>query len=82
MDKAEIMYQSVGWSVGQGVVIKVVPNETFESNLRSVARSFVHPWSGNWVVIGRAVVYYARAAQAFSAGIKLNAGTADHTCLH
>ena len=30
----------------------------------------MHPCPGNWVEIGRAVVYYARADQAFSAGIK------------
>ena len=30
----------------------------------------MHPCPGNWVAIGRAVVYYARADQAFSAGIK------------
>ena len=30
----------------------------------------MHPCPGNWVVNGRAVVYYDRAAQAFSAGIK------------
>ena len=29
-----------------------------------------HPCSGNWVAIGRAVVYYSRAVHAFSAGIK------------
>ena len=30
----------------------------------------MHPCPGNWVAIGRAVVYYARGDQAFSAGIK------------
>ena len=30
----------------------------------------MHPCPGNWVAIGRAVVYYARAAQAFDARIK------------
>ena len=30
----------------------------------------MHPCQGNWVAIGRTVVYYARAAHAFSAGIK------------
>ena len=29
-----------------------------------------HPWPGNLVAIGRAVVHYARAAHAFSAGIQ------------
>ena len=41
-----------------------------ESKLRSIERSFIHPWPRNWVTIGRAVVYYARAPHAFSAGIK------------
>ena len=41
-----------------------------ESKLRSVVRSFIHPWPWNRVTIGRAVVYYARTAYAFSAGIK------------
>ena len=30
----------------------------------------MHPCPGNWVAIGRAVVYYARAAQALDARIK------------
>ena len=30
----------------------------------------MQPWLGNWVAIRRAVVNYARAANAFSAGIK------------
>ena len=30
----------------------------------------MHQGPGNWVAIGHAVVYYARAAHAFSAGIK------------
>ena len=38
--------------------------------LRSVARSSMHPCPEKWVVIGCRVVYYARAAHAFSAGIK------------
>ena len=41
-----------------------------ESKLRSVVRSFIHPGLRSWVTIGRAVVYHARAAHAFSAGIK------------
>ena len=41
----------------------------FESKLRSVARSFMHPCPGNWVPFGRAVMY-GRAAHALSAGIK------------
>ena len=42
----------------------------FEPKLRSVLRSYMHPCPGNWVEFGRAVVYYARSDQAFSAGIK------------
>ena len=30
----------------------------------------MHPYSGNWVAIGRAVAYYAQASHAFSAGFK------------
>ena len=30
----------------------------------------MHPCQGNWVAIGRAVVYQARAGHKFSAGIK------------
>ena len=41
-----------------------------ESNLRVVMRSSVHPYPGTWLAIGRAVLYYARLAHAFSAGIK------------
>ena len=41
-----------------------------ESELRSVVRSSMLPCPGNWVAIRPAVVYHARAAQAFSAGIK------------
>ena len=41
-----------------------------ETKLRSVTRSFMHPYPGNYAVIGRAVVYYAEAAHARSAGIK------------
>ena len=41
-----------------------------ESILRSVARSSMHLWPANWVAIGRAVVYYARASQEFSLGMK------------
>ena len=33
---------------------------TCGSKLRSVVRSSMHPWPGNWVVISHAVVYYAR----------------------
>ena len=41
-----------------------------EPKLRSVVRSYMHPCLGNWVAIGRAVVYHARGDQAFRAGIK------------
>ena len=41
-----------------------------DEKLRSVVRSSMHPCPGNWVTIGRAVVYYARAAQASSAEFK------------
>ena len=44
-------------------------NVASESTLRLVVRSSMHPWLGNLVAIGRVVVYYAMAAQAFSAGI-------------
>ena len=43
------------------------------SKLGSFARSSMHPWPGNWVSIWRAVVYYAQAAQLFSAGILMSA---------
>ena len=45
-------------------------HEACESKLRSVVRSSMHPYPGNWVAIWRAVVYYACAARSFSAGIK------------
>ena len=41
-----------------------------ESKLRSVVRSSMHPYSGICVATGLAVVYYDRAAHAFSAGIE------------
>ena len=41
-----------------------------DEKLRSVLRSSMHPCPGNRVPIGRAVVYYARAAQTFSAKFK------------
>ena len=40
-----------------------------ESKLRSVKRSSIHQYQGHWVAIGHTVVYYARAAHTFSAGI-------------
>ena len=42
----------------------------WESKLCSLVRPSMHPCPGNWIAIGRAVVYYARAAHSFSAGIK------------
>ena len=42
----------------------------YESELRSVVRSSLHLCLGNVVTTGRAVVYYARAAHTFRAGIK------------
>ena len=39
------------------------------SKLRSVVMSSMHPFPGNGLAIGRAVVYYARDAHAFSAKI-------------
>ena len=41
-----------------------------ESKPRSVVRSVMHTYPGNWVAIGRADVYYAWAAHTLSAGIK------------
>ena len=45
-------------------------HEACKSKLRSVVRSSMHPYPGNRVAIGRAVVYYAWAARQLSAGIK------------
>ena len=45
-------------------------HEVCESTLRSVMRSSMHPCPGNRLTIGRAVVYYAKAAHTFSAEIK------------
>ena len=42
-----------------------------KSKLRlSYVMSYMHPCPGNWVAIGHVVVYFARSAHAFSAGIK------------
>ena len=41
-----------------------------ESKLRSVVMSYMHPCPGNWVTIGRVVVYCVRAARTLNAGIK------------
>ena len=43
---------------------------SLQIKLRSVVTSSMHPCPVNGVAIGRAVVYHARAAHAFSAGIK------------
>ena len=45
-------------------------HEACKSKLRSVVRSSMHPYPGNRVAMGRAVMYYAWAARQFSAGIK------------
>ena len=45
-------------------------HESCESKLRSVVRLSMHPYPGNPMAIGRAVVYYAWAAREFSTGIK------------
>ena len=42
----------------------------FKSKLRSFVRSSLHLCPDNWLAIGRVVVYNARAAHAFSAGIR------------
>ena len=42
----------------------------YESKLRRIVRSSMRLCPDNWVAIGRAVVFYARAAHACSAGIK------------
>ena len=54
---------------------KIKPNHindprSFQIEVRSVVSSSMHPWPENLVVIGRAVVYYARLAHIFSAEIK------------
>ena len=41
-----------------------------ESKLRSIVRSSMHPYTGDWVAIGRAVVCYDRATHAVIAGIE------------
>ena len=55
----------------------LMTNEACESKLPSVVRSSMHPYPGNRVAIGRAVVYYAWAARKFSAGIKCRHFTSD-----
>ena len=41
-----------------------------ESKLLPVVMSFMHPCPGNWVAIGRAVMYYVMDAQIMCTGIK------------
>ena len=41
-----------------------------KAKIRTVVRSSMHLYLGHWVTIKRAVVYHARSAHAFSAGIK------------
>ena len=48
---------------------KAMTHVACEAKLRSVARSSMHPRSRNRVAIGRAFVYYAQVARAFSAEI-------------
>ena len=45
-------------------------NVACETKLHSVVTSSMHPCLGNCVAIGHAVVYHARTAHAFRAGIK------------
>ena len=40
------------------------------SKIHSFVRSSLHQGLGKWLAIGDAVVYYARAAHGFSAGIE------------
>ena len=54
-------------------------NVACESKLRSVMRSSMHPSLGNWVPIGRAVVYLVWTAQASSAGINVGTVVQYHT---
>ena len=51
----------------------------FETNVRVVLKSHMHPCQGNCVATGRVVVNYARAARSFSAGIKCRHCTHTHT---
>ena len=54
----------------------------FESMLRPFVRLFMHPCPGNRVAIGRAVLYYARTAHAYSAGIKCRHCMSSYKPLH
>ena len=52
-----------------------------ESKVCFVVMYAMHPCSGDWVVIGRVVVCYARAARAFSAGNKCRQRSVVQTCI-
>ena len=43
---------------------------SLQIEVRSAVSSSMHPWPENWMAIGRAVVYSARATHVFIAGIK------------
>ena len=55
-----------GWQVKSKPSTSLI-HVAWESKLHSVVRSFMHPWQGDYLVIGRTVVCYAWAAQAFGA---------------
>ena len=44
-------------------------HEACDSKLHLVVRSSMHPYPGNWVAIGHAVVYYTLAAHELNVGI-------------
>ena len=54
-------------------------NKACESKILSIMRSSMYPCPGNWIAIGRAVVYCARAAQAFRVAIKCRHWTSKTT---
>ena len=58
------------WTTCQKSKPSPMAHVSCESKLRPVVRSSMQPCPGNWVSIGRVVVYCARAAHVFSAGIK------------
>ena len=71
----------IGQTYSTGITIVPAPMDNMSKNkpsksithiplLRSVVRSSKRPWPGNCEAAGCAVKYCARAAQAFSAGIK------------
>ena len=62
-----------------------VTHVAYKKKLRSVVRSSMHPCPRYWLAIGSAVMYHARATQAFSAGIKCRHCTdflAVNTCMN